>query len=201
MDFPALGSLIAGALGGLIPLSFKYLVDRFAESHKADVSVAARLKERLYDKQGAVIAGTYERLARWAEVACGNSLPEFDVDAGVLSDWGTERLKEKVERADQAADALREYFIINKIYLPTSLDKEILRITLTLYSATAKPKLLTLSDPTRRDVTDRDREYIKECLERASTLLAVLQDRFYKLMLRDEPSMSPNVESPHVPSA
>jgi hypothetical protein len=195
MDFPGLGSLIAGVFGGLIPLSFKYLVDRFAESHRAEVSVAAKRKERLYDKQAAVIAVAYERLARWSEAARCISLPEFDVEAGVLSDWGTERLKEKVERADQAADAFREHFIANKIYLPTTLDEEILRITLNLYSATAKPKLLTLSDPTRRDVTDRDREYIKQCLERASTLLAELRERFYKLMLRDEPSKTPVAET------
>ena len=58
-----LKQLATGAMGGLALLIGKYVVDRFTESHKAAVSIAAKRRERFNDKQAEVTAELYEKLA------------------------------------------------------------------------------------------------------------------------------------------
>src|SRR5258708_39997454 len=95
--------LVAGAMGGLALLIGKYLVDRFTESHKASVAIAAKRRERFQDKQAEVAAELYKKL-----VCCTSAVfmllvfddPEDTRSRLLDSETRTKRLKDLLPKAE-----------------------------------------------------------------------------------------------------
>jgi hypothetical protein len=186
-DIPASQQLICAVIGSVVTLAGKYVIDRFTESHKAAVSVAAKRRERFYEKQAAAIAGTYERLARCTEAACGLYISESDLSSGELSEWKTQKLKEDIDKAEQARRDFSDYFAANMIYFPRSLAPKVEKLGHEVQAAIGLNQIAILSKPLGLPVTEKDLASMKAAREAARELLAELQDRFREMMLRDEP--------------
>jgi hypothetical protein len=132
-DSSTLQTLLMGAIGGLLPLALKYVVDRFAERYRSDLRVAARRKEQLYTKQAKVVIGVYSRLA--------DSMGDVYDLLGVSSRrWGSVYtfkggVKKQIspESCHRSFDKFQHYFIKYKPYLPPLLANDVTGTGLRLF--------------------------------------------------------------------
>ena len=174
-----LGSLIGGALGGMITLAGKYVVDRFAESHKAAVSIAAKRKEKYHEKQAAAVAGTYEKLTRYSDAVCGLYLWE----AASLSRDQEERVRKELDEAHQARIDFQRFFAANEIYFPAPLASKVEELNRRLHRALLTHRAMTGPGPISQTAGDDKATKIKETRAAAKELLRELKGKFRELLL------------------
>jgi hypothetical protein len=120
-------AVVLGAAGGLVTLIGKYVIDRLTESHKAALGLASKRKERFYEKQAAVISGTYRRMDR-----CISDLSElyFHGDEGhlepLMANAVENQLGEKLNKATKSFKSLESFYDEYNLFLPESLDQAVL---------------------------------------------------------------------------
>jgi hypothetical protein len=125
-----LQQFVAGAMGGLALLIGKLFVDRFTESHKADVSIAAKRRERFQDKQAQVAAELYEKLANCTSAVFMLVVveePDSRISHLLESESRAKRLKDLLPAAEQAWGELSTYYNAHSLYFSDSLLTSIRR--------------------------------------------------------------------------
>jgi hypothetical protein len=180
---PTMETLIIAAVGGVTSLVGKYILDRFTESHKATVAIAAKRRERYHEKQATAIAGTYEKLTTYVDAACGLYLYE----TAVLATEQEDRIKEELDGANHARLDFQKYFAANEIYFPTTLAVKVDQLSRDLHRAILTHRMMTGPRPMGQDASkDKDVAKIKETRDAAKGLLEELKGKFRELLLGDE---------------
>jgi len=163
------------------------VVDRFTESHKAAVGIAAKRRERFKDKQAEVAAELYEKLVRCTLAVFPLIVldePESRISRLQDSESRAKRLKDLLPRAEQAWIELSVYYNAHALYFPEPLLSRI------RHAGHHMEKLIDdvhkMLDSGFDQVELNDRIMIDEARLEAKELLLEIRNRFYKLMLGDE---------------
>jgi hypothetical protein len=181
-DILSAQSLILGAIGGVATLIGKYILDRFTESNKAAIAIAAKRKERYHEKQAASIAGTYEKLTMYVDVVCGLYLYE----ASNLSKEEEQRIEKELDEANQAREGFEKYFAANEIYFPVSLASKVETLKRDLGRALRTHRQIAGRSPNVQSPENDKNLRINETRTSAINLLDELKSKFRELLLGNE---------------
>jgi hypothetical protein len=182
-----LQQLVTGAMGGLALLIGKYVVDRFTESHKAAVGIAAKRRERFQDKQAEVAAELYVKLARCTEAVFMLIVldePESRISRLQESESRAKRLKNLLPKAEQAWGELSAYFNAHALYFPEPLLSRIRQAG--HHMEKVIDDVHEMVDSGLDQVEPKVKNMIDEARLETKELLLEIRSRFYKLMLGDE---------------
>jgi hypothetical protein len=114
-DVSSTQTLVVGAIGGAIALLGKYVIDRFAASHNAELGVRAKRRERYFDKQASVLEGMSEKLAGLVYALGELHFDETDF-IRELADIIKTDIKEMLPTVQAAQKQASIYFASNELY-------------------------------------------------------------------------------------
>jgi hypothetical protein len=192
---PNLQSLIIGAVGGMASQVLRSILDRFGESHKATIGIAAKRKERYYEKQAAAVASIYEKLTRYMDTV--DSLRLYEP----ASTWGEQPIDESartyleekrgklidqgLDEATRARIDFERSFAASEIYFSPSLvsqardlGRDLHRVILIHRMASLHP----LGELPGRDAGD-DKAKIQKIKEATNVLISTLKSKFQEMLL------------------
>jgi hypothetical protein len=109
---------LGGVAGGVVTMVCKYVVDRLMERQKVELSLAAKRREKYYEKQSVVLAGAYERLARCVPPTFGSYPTREMLDESLV-----DRINESAKAAHKASVEFDLYYRDNVIYIPKGLAR------------------------------------------------------------------------------
>src|SRR5271157_1085725 len=184
-DVSTTQTLFLGVMGGAIPIAVKYVIDRFTESHKAELGVRAKRRERYFDNQATVIAGMYEKLAGLVYALHELYFDETDFIREVATVMTTD-IKEMLPPAKAAHKHASIYFASNELYF--SQASATLITSLLVHIGVAIDELDSAVDEGLDKVTEDDVKTITSCHQMARTALEQLHTEFRALMLGEQRS-------------
>jgi hypothetical protein len=166
MESPSYAMLVTAAISAGAGFIFKHVFDRFTESHKVEVALSAKRRERYYDKQAAVVAGMYERLAKLVHfVNTMSTHPSRDaIDTKDVLTLFTESL---------------QYFEVNELYFPQAEAATIKAVIAKLRYPVVAVHNYNVIDKVPPDLSG-DLSTIRESVR---TIMEQLQDKFRTLMM------------------
>ena len=184
-DVSTTQTIVLGAMGGSITIAVKYVIDRFTESHKAELGVRAKRRERYFDNQATVIAGMYEKLAGLVYALHELYFDETDFIREVATVMTTD-IKEMLPPAKAAHKHASVYFASNELYF--SQASATLITSLLVHIGVAIDELDSAVDEGLDKVTEDDVKTITSCHQMARTALEQLHTEFRALMLGEQRS-------------
>jgi len=185
-DTSTVQTLIVGAMGGAITMAVKYAIDRFAESHKAEIGVRAKRRERYYDKQATAIAWMYERLARLVYAVDQLHISADPEHRRLVMKITTKNIKEALPAALEAVKEAEVYFATNELYFSESLANNVSLLILNMCMATGS--IHRAVQDGLDQITEDNVRSIDSSRQRTRTVIAQLRTEFRKLMLGEERS-------------
>jgi hypothetical protein len=117
MSFDQIG---VAAIGGLLALLAKYVVDQFTESRKVAMNLVARGREKYFEKQATAITGLYELQVKVIAATIALSVHDLD-NTPEAKAKKTKEAQAHRPLQTQASKELQEYVTTHSLFFPDKL--------------------------------------------------------------------------------